>query len=129
MEKEKKKIKKKEKAQMSYQQLNHKNPAVCQVCFPTLRTQMLAVSSRTDPTVLQTWLLQYTGFHIPEQICIYKKKILLFWNTVLEVYSVSRIFSISTSHSINIHDSYVFHSLLQTDIQQNTWNKYVPNFY
>lgn len=76
--KREKKNKKKEKAQMSYQQLNHKNPAVCQVCFPTLRTQMLAVSSRTDPTVLQTWLLQYTGFHIPEQICIYKKKILLF---------------------------------------------------
>lgn len=53
---------------MSYQQLNRKNPAVCQVCFPTLHTQTLAVSSHTDPTVLQTWLQQYTGFHIPEQL-------------------------------------------------------------
>lgn len=48
----------KKKAQMSYQQLNQKNLAVCQVCFPTLRTQMLAVSSHTDPTALQTWPLQ-----------------------------------------------------------------------
>lgn len=60
--------------QMPYQQLNHKNPAVCQECFPALHTQVPAVSSHTDPTVLQTWLLQYTGFHIPEEICRCKEK-------------------------------------------------------
>lgn len=59
---------------MSYQQLNRKNPAACQVCFPALHIQMLAVSSRTDPTALQTWLLQYAGSHIPEQICSYETK-------------------------------------------------------
>lgn len=78
---------------MSYQQLNRKNPAVCQVCFPALRTQMLAVSSHTDPTVLQTWLLQYSGFHIPEQIFSYKKKIALFWNRVLEALYICLEFS------------------------------------
>ena len=86
---------------MSYQQLNHKNPAVCQVCFPTLRTQMPAVSSHTDPTVLQTWLLQYAGFHIPAQICKEKKEIALLWNGVSEAFYISRIFFISTNHSIN----------------------------
>lgn len=52
---------------MSYQLSNHKIPVAGQASSPTPRIQMLVVSSHTGPAALQTWLLQYTGFHIPEQ--------------------------------------------------------------